>query len=96
MELASLRADVDVIFEMLETEPEHAPTNLAEDTVLEALFKAHAETQPEPRACGKRHQSNNPDEAGDEARARRSERRWNKLGGPREWMKRCDREGCKS
>lgn len=36
-QLAILQADVDTILEMRGTKPESAPTELAEDTVLDAL-----------------------------------------------------------
>lgn len=46
---------MDVILEMRGTKSEHAPTELDEDTVLEALFKVRAEIHPAPRIHGKRH-----------------------------------------
>uniref|UniRef100_M1DVC6 Integrase core domain containing protein n=1 Tax=Solanum tuberosum TaxID=4113 RepID=M1DVC6_SOLTU len=75
-ELASLRADVDAILEIPAYEPEDAPTVLTEDTVLDALFRVDAETQPDPiRARGKRHHSSRPSEAVNDARARKMERK---------------------
>uniref|UniRef100_M1A7F0 Integrase core domain containing protein n=1 Tax=Solanum tuberosum TaxID=4113 RepID=M1A7F0_SOLTU len=47
-ELASLRAGVDAILEIPVNELEHAPMVLFEDTVLDALFRVVAETQPDP------------------------------------------------
>ncbi len=37
--MAILRGDIDVIFEMRETAAEHAPTELDEDIVFEAIVQ---------------------------------------------------------
>uniref|UniRef100_M1DIL4 Integrase core domain containing protein n=1 Tax=Solanum tuberosum TaxID=4113 RepID=M1DIL4_SOLTU len=47
-ELASLWADVDAILATRTVEPQAAPTALADDTVLDALFSGTAEEGPEP------------------------------------------------
>lgn len=47
MELASLRADVDVIFEMREADHRKASIELAMETVFETLFKAPTKTRPD-------------------------------------------------
>ena len=47
---------------------EDAPTELAEDIVLEALFKGPIKPQPEPRVRTKRHRSTLTTETGYEAR----------------------------
>uniref|UniRef100_M1DK22 Integrase core domain containing protein n=1 Tax=Solanum tuberosum TaxID=4113 RepID=M1DK22_SOLTU len=57
-ELASLRADVHAIIATPTVEPQAAPTALADDTVLDALFSGIAEEEPEPtHTKGKRHRS---------------------------------------
>uniref|UniRef100_M1E0F9 Integrase core domain containing protein n=1 Tax=Solanum tuberosum TaxID=4113 RepID=M1E0F9_SOLTU len=75
-ELASLRADVDAILEIPANEIEHAPMVLSEDTILDALFRVDAETQPDPtRARGKRHHSSHHSETVDDAQTRKRERK---------------------
>uniref|UniRef100_M1DPA0 Integrase core domain containing protein n=1 Tax=Solanum tuberosum TaxID=4113 RepID=M1DPA0_SOLTU len=62
-DLASLRTDVDVILDAPSVETQAAPTALADDTVLEALFSGTAEEGPAPtHAKGKRHQSHRTEE----------------------------------
>uniref|UniRef100_M1DPJ2 Integrase core domain containing protein n=1 Tax=Solanum tuberosum TaxID=4113 RepID=M1DPJ2_SOLTU len=57
-DLASLRTDVDVILAAPSVETQAAPTTLADDTVLDALFSGTAEDGPAPiYAKGKRHRS---------------------------------------
>lgn len=51
---------------------------LAEDTVLEALFKAPAEAPLELCVCGNRHRSSRTAES----HAIKNIRRWNRIGGP--------------
>lgn len=48
---------MDSILEMRENDPERARAELAEDTVLEALFKAPVEPPSEQCAHTKRHHS---------------------------------------
>ncbi|KAG5610244.1 hypothetical protein H5410_021525 [Solanum commersonii] len=47
-ELASLQTDVDTILAALTIEPQVAPTALADDTVLDALFSGTVEEGLEP------------------------------------------------
>lgn len=54
-------------------ELESAPTELADDTVLEALFRVPAEPLSNQHVRTKRHRSSHTIEAGDDARARRKE-----------------------
>uniref|UniRef100_M1DL50 Integrase core domain containing protein n=1 Tax=Solanum tuberosum TaxID=4113 RepID=M1DL50_SOLTU len=76
-ELDSLRADVDAIISTPTDEPESAPTPLADDTVLDALFSDDI-AQPEPtRARGKRHRSSHVSDTTEDARARKRERQQN-------------------
>ena len=49
---------MDCIFAMRWTDQEHGPLELA-DTILEALFKAPAETQPEYCVFRKKHHFSN-------------------------------------
>uniref|UniRef100_M1DJ67 Integrase core domain containing protein n=1 Tax=Solanum tuberosum TaxID=4113 RepID=M1DJ67_SOLTU len=73
-ELDSLRADLDAI-----TAPhtESAPTTLADDTVIDALF-INDIAQPEPtRARGKRHRSSHVSDTTEDARARKREHQQN-------------------
>lgn len=65
---------LDTILKMRVTNPESAPTELAEDTVLEALFKVHVEPQLDQCMCTKRHYSIHTTEAADEARVIKRER----------------------
>ena len=46
--VASVRAGVDAILEMRGTELESEPIELAEDTVVDDLFKTSDEPQPKP------------------------------------------------
>lgn len=55
--MASLHVDVDSILEMRGSEPETAPSELAEDTMLVALFTAPAKPPPEPHGRAKMHHS---------------------------------------
>uniref|UniRef100_M1BV32 Integrase core domain containing protein n=1 Tax=Solanum tuberosum TaxID=4113 RepID=M1BV32_SOLTU len=62
-ELASLRANVDVILATPTVEPQVAPTALVDDTVLDALFSGTAEERLEPtHTKGKRHHSSRIEE----------------------------------
>uniref|UniRef100_M1DP88 Integrase core domain containing protein n=1 Tax=Solanum tuberosum TaxID=4113 RepID=M1DP88_SOLTU len=55
-DLASLRTDVDAILAAPSVETQAAPTAVADDTVVEALFSGTAEEGPAPtHAKGKRH-----------------------------------------
>uniref|UniRef100_M1DFR0 Integrase core domain containing protein n=1 Tax=Solanum tuberosum TaxID=4113 RepID=M1DFR0_SOLTU len=57
-DLASLRTDVDIILAAPSVETQAAPTALADETVLDALFSGTAEEGPAPtHAKGKRHRS---------------------------------------
>ncbi|KAG5605840.1 hypothetical protein H5410_027332 [Solanum commersonii] len=47
-ELASLRTDIDAILTAPTVEPQAAPTTLADDTMLDALFSGIAEEGLEP------------------------------------------------
>ena len=71
--MAILRGDIDVIFEMRETAAEHAPTELDEDIVFEAFFKAPPETQSKTHVHGKKHRSRYTAEAGDKTNAKKKE-----------------------
>uniref|UniRef100_M1DPJ8 Integrase core domain containing protein n=1 Tax=Solanum tuberosum TaxID=4113 RepID=M1DPJ8_SOLTU len=74
-ELASLRADVDAILATPTVEPQAAPTMLADDTVLDALFSGTAEEGPEPtHTKGKRHRSSRIEEEKAQKRQRRQEK----------------------
>uniref|UniRef100_M1DU02 Integrase core domain containing protein n=1 Tax=Solanum tuberosum TaxID=4113 RepID=M1DU02_SOLTU len=74
-ELASLRTDVDVIFAAPPVEPEVAPTALADDTVLDALFSGTAEDGLAPtHAKGKRHRSHRTEEEKSQKRQRRQKK----------------------
>lgn len=77
------------ILEMRKNDPERARAELAEDTVLEALFKAPVEPPSKQCAHTKRHHSIHTTNAGDEALAKYKERRQilSGLGSPR-WMMR--------
>uniref|UniRef100_M1DA23 Integrase core domain containing protein n=1 Tax=Solanum tuberosum TaxID=4113 RepID=M1DA23_SOLTU len=62
-ELASLRINVDAILATPTVEAHIAPTTLADDTVLDALFNGIAEEGPEPtHTKGKRHRSSRTEE----------------------------------
>uniref|UniRef100_M1DH45 Integrase core domain containing protein n=1 Tax=Solanum tuberosum TaxID=4113 RepID=M1DH45_SOLTU len=74
-ELASLRADVDAILTTPTVEPQAAPTTLADNTVLDALFNGTAEEGLEPtHTKGKRHRSSRTDEEKAQKRQRRQEK----------------------
>uniref|UniRef100_M1DPE1 Integrase core domain containing protein n=1 Tax=Solanum tuberosum TaxID=4113 RepID=M1DPE1_SOLTU len=74
-ELASLRTNVDAILAAPTVEPHAAPTTLADDTVLDALFSGTAEEGLEPtHAKGKRHRSNRTEEEKMQKRQRRQEK----------------------
>uniref|UniRef100_M1DDK9 Integrase core domain containing protein n=1 Tax=Solanum tuberosum TaxID=4113 RepID=M1DDK9_SOLTU len=80
-DLASLRTDVDAILAAPSVETQAAPTALADDTVLDALFSGTAEEEPAPtHAKGKRHCSHRMEEEKAHKRQRRQKRR---LEGPR-------------
>uniref|UniRef100_M1DPZ3 Integrase core domain containing protein n=1 Tax=Solanum tuberosum TaxID=4113 RepID=M1DPZ3_SOLTU len=73
-ELDNLRADLDTIPAAPTDEPESAPTALADDTVLDALFGEDT-TQPEStRACGKRPLSSRISDTTEEAWAKKRDR----------------------
>uniref|UniRef100_M1DQR4 Integrase core domain containing protein n=1 Tax=Solanum tuberosum TaxID=4113 RepID=M1DQR4_SOLTU len=62
-DLASLRTDVDALLAAPSVETQAAPTALADDTVLEALFSGTAEEGPAPtHAKGKRHRPHRTEE----------------------------------
>uniref|UniRef100_M1DN91 Integrase core domain containing protein n=1 Tax=Solanum tuberosum TaxID=4113 RepID=M1DN91_SOLTU len=62
-DLASLRTDVDPILAAPSVEIQAAPTALADDTVLDALFSGTAEEGPAPtHAKGKQHRSHRTEE----------------------------------
>uniref|UniRef100_M1DRX4 Integrase core domain containing protein n=1 Tax=Solanum tuberosum TaxID=4113 RepID=M1DRX4_SOLTU len=62
-DLASLRTDVDAILVAPSVETQAAPTALADDTVLDALFCGTAEEGLAPtHAKGKRHRSHRTEE----------------------------------
>uniref|UniRef100_M1DJI3 Integrase core domain containing protein n=1 Tax=Solanum tuberosum TaxID=4113 RepID=M1DJI3_SOLTU len=62
-DLASLRTDVDAILAAPSVETQDAPTALADDTVLDALFSGIAEEGPAPtHSKGKRHRSHRTEE----------------------------------
>ena len=71
--MARLRADMDSILEMRGPEPETATVEIAEDTVLAALFTDPISPLLEPRECAKRPHSSCTSE-GDEARPWKKER----------------------
>uniref|UniRef100_M1DTS8 Integrase core domain containing protein n=1 Tax=Solanum tuberosum TaxID=4113 RepID=M1DTS8_SOLTU len=73
-ELASLQADVDAILATSTVEPKAAPTVLADDTVLDALFSGTAEEGTKPaHTKGKRHRSSRTEEEKAQKRQRRQE-----------------------
>lgn len=74
-ELSILRANIDVILEMRETEPETTPPEFVEDSVLDALFNVHVESWTEHLVCTKRHRSSHTNEDGDEECAKKREER---------------------
>uniref|UniRef100_M1DLR2 Integrase core domain containing protein n=1 Tax=Solanum tuberosum TaxID=4113 RepID=M1DLR2_SOLTU len=77
-ELDSLRADIDSILATPTVEPEFAPIALADDTVLDALFKEDIDAQSEPtRARGKRPRSSHISDTTDDARAKKREHHQN-------------------
>ncbi|TMX03049.1 hypothetical protein EJD97_018556 [Solanum chilense] len=69
----SLRADMDNIFEMRGPEPQSAPVETTEDTVLAALFTAPIAPPPEPHEHAKRNCYKNTSE-GEDARTHKKER----------------------
>uniref|UniRef100_M1DNQ6 Integrase core domain containing protein n=1 Tax=Solanum tuberosum TaxID=4113 RepID=M1DNQ6_SOLTU len=74
-DLASLRTDVDAILVAPSVETQAAPTTLADDTVLNALFSGTAEEGPAPtHAKGKRHCSHRTEEEKAQKRQRRQEK----------------------
>uniref|UniRef100_M1D8P7 Integrase core domain containing protein n=1 Tax=Solanum tuberosum TaxID=4113 RepID=M1D8P7_SOLTU len=74
-ELASIRTDVDAILATPTVEPQAAPTALADDTVLDALFSGTAEEGLEPtHAKGKRHCSSHTEEEKSHKRQCRQEK----------------------
>uniref|UniRef100_M1DZ41 Integrase core domain containing protein n=1 Tax=Solanum tuberosum TaxID=4113 RepID=M1DZ41_SOLTU len=73
--LDSLWADIDCIPVAPTNEPESRPTALADDIVLDALFREDTYEQPEPtRARGKRHHSSENSDTTEEARVKKRER----------------------
>uniref|UniRef100_M1DPK8 Integrase core domain containing protein n=1 Tax=Solanum tuberosum TaxID=4113 RepID=M1DPK8_SOLTU len=73
-DLASLRTDVDAILAAPTVETQVAPTALADDTGLDALFSGTAEERPAPTlAKGKRHRSHRTKEEKAHKRQRRQE-----------------------
>uniref|UniRef100_M1DJI0 Integrase core domain containing protein n=1 Tax=Solanum tuberosum TaxID=4113 RepID=M1DJI0_SOLTU len=74
-ELTSLWTDIDAILSTPTVEPQAAPTALADDTVLDALFSGTVEEGLEPtHAKGKRHRSNRTEEEKVKKRQRRQEK----------------------
>lgn len=71
--MASLRADVGAILDLRVPEPKSTPAELAEDTVLTALFTTTTASLPPPCEHAKRHRSSCTSES-EEARARKNER----------------------
>lgn len=65
---------MDAILEMRVTEPESTPIELAEDTVLDVLFKPPIETQLVQHPRTKRHHISHTAEANHEAHSRKRER----------------------
>uniref|UniRef100_M1DBZ8 Integrase core domain containing protein n=1 Tax=Solanum tuberosum TaxID=4113 RepID=M1DBZ8_SOLTU len=73
--LDSLRDDIDSILIAPTYEPESAPTILADDTILDALFREDTDTEPEPtHARGKMHRSSQNSDTTEEARTKKRER----------------------
>uniref|UniRef100_M1DCB4 Integrase core domain containing protein n=1 Tax=Solanum tuberosum TaxID=4113 RepID=M1DCB4_SOLTU len=74
-DLASLRTDVDAILAAPSVETQVAPTTLADDTVLDALFSGTTEEGlPPTHAKGKRHRSHHTEEEKAHKRQRRQEK----------------------
>uniref|UniRef100_M1DS40 Integrase core domain containing protein n=1 Tax=Solanum tuberosum TaxID=4113 RepID=M1DS40_SOLTU len=74
-ELASLRGNVDDILATHTVEPQAAPTALADDLVLDALFSGSVEEGPEPtHTKGKRHRSSRTGEEKAQKRQCRQEK----------------------
>uniref|UniRef100_M1DHT2 Integrase core domain containing protein n=1 Tax=Solanum tuberosum TaxID=4113 RepID=M1DHT2_SOLTU len=74
-ELASLRADVDAILATPIVKPHAAPTALADDTMLDALFNGTAKEGTEPtHTKGKRHRSSRTEEEKAQKRQRRQDK----------------------
>ena len=74
-DIASLRTDVDAILAVPSVEAQAAPTALADDTVLDALFSGTAEEGPAPtHAKGKRHRSHRTEEEKAQKRQHRQEK----------------------
>uniref|UniRef100_M1DGJ1 Integrase core domain containing protein n=1 Tax=Solanum tuberosum TaxID=4113 RepID=M1DGJ1_SOLTU len=74
-ELASLRTNVDAIFASPIVETQAAPTALADDTVMDALFSGTIDEGIEPTdAKGKRHHSSRTEEEKAQKRQRRQEK----------------------
>uniref|UniRef100_M1DHI9 Integrase core domain containing protein n=1 Tax=Solanum tuberosum TaxID=4113 RepID=M1DHI9_SOLTU len=74
-DLASLRTDVDAILTAPSVKSQVAPTALADDTVLDALFSGTAEEGPAPtHAKGKRYRSHRIEEEKAQKRQRRQEK----------------------
>ena len=71
---ASLRVDVDAILEIMGTNPESTPIDLAKDMVLYALFRHIVEPPFEQRVHSKRQHSIHSTKVGDGACAKKSER----------------------
>ena len=74
-DLASLRTDVDALVTAPSVETQAAPTALADDTVLDALFSGTVEERPTPtHAKGKRHRSHRTEEEKAHKRQHRQEK----------------------
>uniref|UniRef100_M1DDC1 Integrase core domain containing protein n=1 Tax=Solanum tuberosum TaxID=4113 RepID=M1DDC1_SOLTU len=74
-DLSSLQTDVDAILVSHSVETQAAPTALADDTVLEALFSGTAEEKPAPtHAICKRHRSHRTEEEKTQKRQRWQEK----------------------
>uniref|UniRef100_M1DZ10 Integrase core domain containing protein n=1 Tax=Solanum tuberosum TaxID=4113 RepID=M1DZ10_SOLTU len=74
-DLASLRTDVDAILVAPSVETQAAPTVLADDTMLDALFSGTTEEGPvRTHAKGKRHRSHRTEEEKAHKRQRRQEK----------------------
>lgn len=61
--MESLRADVDAILDMRVPDPEDAPVELAEYTVLDALFTSTIASLPLPHEHSKKYLSRDSEEA---------------------------------
>ena len=78
--LASLRADVDAILDVRLPEPKASPVELAEDTVLAALFTTITAPLPPPHERAKRHHSNRTSENKDAWATKKKRQIWRLRG----------------